>query len=156
MLNLPENVHLNVFGKADSNYKKELDLFIETHNLKHRVHFYGFVSQNQLPDIFGHQDVLILSSLEEGFPVCLLEAMACGLPVLSSDSGGGAKFMLEAIIRDCLFSIYKPYDFEHKLLSLMNNNDLYMSLRKKGLELVHERFSIEHEVNSYVELYNKL
>ncbi|WP_179319495.1 glycosyltransferase family 4 protein [Winogradskyella helgolandensis] len=156
MLNLPENIHLNVFGKADGNYKKELDLFIENNNLKDRVHFYGYISQSQLPEIFRSQDVLILSSLEEGFPVCLLEAMACGIPVLSSDSGGGTKFMLKGIEKDCLFSIYETNDFKNKILNVMLQQDLYLSLQKNGLDLVRKKFSIEQEVRSYVKLYNNL
>ncbi|REE24463.1 glycosyltransferase involved in cell wall biosynthesis [Winogradskyella pacifica] len=156
MLNLPETIHLNVFGKADVNYKKELDVFIENNDIKDRVHFYGYISQSQLPEIFRIQDVLVLSSLEEGFPVCLLEAMACGLPVLSSDSGGGAKFMLNTMVDDCLFSIYETDDFNHKILNLTHNPNLYKSLRSKGLDLVHKKFSIEREVNSYVELYTNL
>ncbi|WP_225035565.1 glycosyltransferase family 4 protein [Winogradskyella sp. SM1960] len=156
MLNFPENIHLNLFGKPDLNYKSTLESFIEVNNLKHRVHFRGFITQSQLPEMFRTQDVLVLSSLEEGFPVCLLEAMACGLPVLSSDSGGGAKFMLQDMTKDCLFSIDDSADFENKILNLIQDQDLYQSLCKEGLDLVKNRFSIEQEVNSYVKLYNNI
>ncbi|WP_178984755.1 glycosyltransferase family 4 protein [Winogradskyella helgolandensis] len=156
MLNLPDNIHLNLFGKCDSNYKKELGLFIQNNNLKHRVHFQGFINQGHLPKMLNYQDVLILSSFEEGLPICLLEAMACGLPVLSSDSGGGTRFILEETMSDALFSLDDVNDLVLKCKRLSSDRKIYDEFKVKGEKCVKDRFSIEKEVLSYNILYNKV
>jgi teichuronic acid biosynthesis glycosyltransferase TuaC len=54
----------------------------------HRVRFLGAMPQEQLPGYYGAADVLVLASSREGWPNVLLEAMACGTPVVSTRVGG--------------------------------------------------------------------
>ena len=56
--------------------------------LQHRVHFAGEIPQQQLPAIYSRADALILASSREGWPNVLLEAMACGTPVIATAVGG--------------------------------------------------------------------
>lgn len=53
-----------------------------------RVHFLGHKSQQELPDLYNAADILVLASSREGWANVLLEAMACGTPVVASDVGG--------------------------------------------------------------------
>ena len=52
------------------------------------VEFMGVLSQEDLPDEYRRADVLCLPSLREGVPTVLMEAMACGTPVVASSAGG--------------------------------------------------------------------
>lgn len=54
-------------------------------NMQDRVHFIGFVEDEQLPALYGAARALITASLYEGFGLPLLEAMACGTPVIASN-----------------------------------------------------------------------
>jgi glycosyltransferase involved in cell wall biosynthesis len=55
-------------------------------DLTGRVKFIGFVDDNDLPALYSEAALFVFPSLYEGFGLPLLEAMACGVPVLSSDS----------------------------------------------------------------------
>ena len=64
---------------------KALRSFADGNNLKN-VKFYGSVPHDSLPDLYQRSDFFILPSLSEGNPLALLEAMACGLPIIVSDA----------------------------------------------------------------------
>ncbi|MBP6015995.1 MAG: glycosyltransferase family 4 protein [Candidatus Promineofilum sp.] len=74
---------------------------IERQGLRERVKLAGFVDDTDLPALYSAADLLAFPSLYEGFGLPLLEAMACGTPVLSSDAsslpevaGGGSAVLL--------------------------------------------------------------
>jgi teichuronic acid biosynthesis glycosyltransferase TuaC len=56
--------------------------------IRDRVRFLGAMPQEQLPEYYGAADALVLASSREGWPNVLLEAMACGTPVVSTTVGG--------------------------------------------------------------------
>ncbi|PVW16466.1 glycosyltransferase family 4 protein [Marixanthomonas spongiae] len=152
---LPERVHLNIYGKADTAYLKKMQQLIQQENLEGRVHIEGFVPNNQLPGILQQQDVFVLASKKEGLPVSILEALACGVPVLCSDSGGGSRYIFKETISENIFDLKKPQDFVDKCKPLLENEKYYFRKRKEAVQIA-ARFDVEKEVASYSKLYDKL
>lgn len=61
------------------------------------IHFSGHYSLNQLPEIFGEMDVFVISSLTEGAPLAVLEAMAYGKPVVATDVAGTGELVEDQV-----------------------------------------------------------
>ncbi len=76
--------HLVLAGKGSGSYYENLRNFIQENNLQDRVHFLGFVSDEQLSFLYKKAKALVFPSLIEGFGFTVLEASSCGLPVITS------------------------------------------------------------------------
>lgn len=81
---LPDGVRLVVAG--DGELRTQLELFARELGLGGRVEFRGWV--RDLASLYGELDVVVLSSINEGTPVAIIEAMAAGRPVVATAVGG--------------------------------------------------------------------
>lgn len=73
---------------GDGEERKALENRISSMGLKETVRLLGNVDHNRLPQILNAADIFILTSVAEGVPIAILEAMACGLPVVATNVGG--------------------------------------------------------------------
>ncbi len=154
---LPANFQVFLFGKADEAYKKVVEDYIVSNQLAERVFFKGNISNANIPQIMAEVDTVVLPSVNEGLPLTIIEAMACGVPVLSSDSGGGARYLLEGKTDQCIFSLDNPETLIKQLLAIANENTLLKrELSTFGIARVAQFFTIEKEVSAYKALYLKL
>ena len=154
LLKLPKVVNIVLYGKSDAGYIKKITSFIEKHQLQERVTIQGFIENEKIPEILATFDVLALVSKNEGLPVTLLEAMACGVPVLSSDSGGGARYIVGEEQGGFIFT--SEEDFISKIKSLLSNPEIKNKLSKKAIQRVQNNFTLQAEVSAYERLYKKL
>ena len=85
----PDLIYLVVGGDSpEGNIRDKLAEQVETLNLGHHVRFLGALSSEQLKKPLSSADVFVLSTANEGWANVFLEAMACGLPVVTTDVGG--------------------------------------------------------------------
>ena len=80
---------------GDGSLKTEMINFAICSNISKAVHFLGTLRQEDLADIMRISDLFILTSSFEGMPMSVLESLACGLPVVSTDVGGVNRFVKE-------------------------------------------------------------
>ncbi len=71
---------------GDGEKRRELESMILALNLEDSAHITGM--RADIPELLRAMDFFVLSSIREGFPMAVLEAMACGLPVVSTTVGG--------------------------------------------------------------------
>ncbi len=100
-----KNVHLFILG--DGPEYKNLKVEIEKLNMQNQITLYGFATRDEVLQKLRQSDAFVLSSKYETFGVVLIEAMSCGLPVISTKCGGP-----ESIIND------------HKLGLLVEKNNI--------------------------------
>jgi len=77
---------LNIVG--DGELKNKLERKVKTLGIKRNVNFYGHVPHDELVNYYQNADLFVLPSLSEGLGHVLLEAMACGLPLIATDVAG--------------------------------------------------------------------
>lgn len=151
---LPENVNLHLYGKEEKEYRARIDAYIDSNDLKHRVHFYGYIANEKIPSILKKMDLFVLASFQEGLPISILEALACGVPVLSSDSGGGARYLLDV---EHVFSLNDIKELVEKVEKLYGMEETEKQvLIENGIHSVFKNHTIEKEVLAYDELYKNL
>ncbi len=93
---ISDNIHLTIVG--DGLLKKHLQNIVVELGMVDKVTFYGLASQPELVKLLQEADIFVLPSLYETFAVVLIEAMACGLPVVATKCGGPQSI----ITSDCL------------------------------------------------------
>ena len=81
-----QHPHNLIFAGGKGWLYDEMMREVERQGLNGRVHFIGFVNDADLPALYTDASLLTFPSLYEGFGLPLLEAMACGVPVVSSDA----------------------------------------------------------------------
>lgn len=86
---------------GDGELRKELMSYSAVHGLSNHVIFCGWI--RDLPEVYADLDVLVLTSINEGTPVSIIEAMASSVPVISTDAGG---------VRDLIGPPRSKYDLD--------------------------------------------
>ncbi len=72
---------------GDGNLRAEVEAQVAAEGMQHSVHLLGALPQSRLALCYQAADVLLLTSNFEGMPMSVLEALSCGLPVVSTDVG---------------------------------------------------------------------
>ena len=74
-------------------YRQRLEEMVEAHALREHVRFVGGRPHDELPTWYGAADLFCLATRSEGWANVLLESLACGLPVVTTDVGGNAEIV---------------------------------------------------------------
>lgn len=154
-----ENVKLKIVGSGPLEGK--LKSFIKDFELERNIEILKNVSDKGLLTLYNSSDIFVLPSVvdsqgnTEGLGVVLLEAMACGIPVIGSDIGG-----IPDIIQDrktgLLVSEKDISGLSNAILALIENRDLRQNIAFNGYNEVKEKFSWYGIAKKYTELYNQI
>jgi glycosyltransferase involved in cell wall biosynthesis len=117
-----------------------------------RVHFPGVIQQPV--DWYRALDLFALSSDTEQMPIALLEAMACGLPVVATDVGDVAS-MLHVNNRPLVTRLGSEDAFERALQELANRDELRPKLGELNRRRCVKDFSLTQMISAYRQMYNE-
>jgi glycogen(starch) synthase len=119
-------------------YSDELRELVDELSLSHRVLFTGFLEERSLRLHYAAADVAVAPSLYEPFGLVATEAMACGTPVVVSDTGG-----LREIVVEGTGLTFPPQDAEQladRLAKILTDLDLAERLVARGRERIRARY----------------
>jgi len=121
-----------------------------------QVSFVGGLPHAQVLERIGQADLLLLPSVEEGLANVVLEAMALGTPVLSSDCDG----MPEAIVdggNGLLFAAGNAESLAHGLVRFAAmTEEARRQMARAARHTIEERFALARQVDLFIELYSRL
>ena len=119
------------------------------------VRLFGWVPNKRLPRILNEIKLLVVPSHTEGLPAVVLEAMACGVPVLATAVGG-----IPDVIKDgktgFLLRSNDPKHIAEKIVELLNRPELLEKVSKNAYEWVRRNFSYENALGRWREILQKL
>jgi L-malate glycosyltransferase len=134
----------------------------EMENLKAGINNYGlgdrFKLAGQIENIgefYASLDIYINTSLHEGIPMTVLEAMSCSLPVIAPAVGGLTE-IIENNKTGFLIEGRDPASLAEALEILINSPDTVREMGKNACSRVHEMFSVQRMVESYYFLYREI
>jgi len=150
------NNALNFIIGGDGNLRLKIDVYLKDKNLTEVVKLPGWISHDKLPKLLNELKLLVLPSYTEGLPNIMLEAMACGTPVLATPVGaipdiikdGETGFILEDNSPECIagsvLKIIKLPDHELECVS------------KNARSLVEREFAFEKTVERWETIFQDI
>jgi len=123
--------------------------------LQDHVRLLGRLPPEQVRDRLQQADVFLLSSLSEGISNAVLEAMACGLPVVTTDCGG----MTEAVtdgVEGFVVPVRDPEAMAEALLKLWKDPELRKRMGKAARERVLREFSLDQQISAFLSLFKSV
>ncbi len=103
---------------------------VDALKLHAHVHFAGFVDDEHLPELYRGALLFVYPSLYEGFGLPVLEAMACGTPVITSNRASLPEVAGDAAL---LVDPTRPEALAAAMASILSDSELRQALRAKGL-----------------------
>lgn len=123
---LDPRIHLVFTGE----FTADLQRFIQGHRVSARVDFVGMIPEARLPSLYRGSEALIFPSLFEGFGLPVLEAMACGTPVVTANVTALPEVAGDAAL---LVDPTSVEQIAEAMEQVVNDTSLRQQLRKGGL-----------------------
>ncbi|NER08083.1 MAG: glycosyltransferase family 4 protein [Okeania sp. SIO3C4] len=134
-----------VFGAG--NLPKETQFF--------EIEQVGKVPRNKLAEVYSRADVFVVPSLYEAFGLTAIEAMACETPVVAFDTGG----IPDSVVpfkTGLLAERANVRDLAKKIIWMIEHEEERRQMGMNARTHVLENFTLQQQVDKYMELYNKV
>lgn len=129
--------------------------YLRSLGIEDRVHIFTDVSDNVLAQYYRDARLFVLSSDEEGLGLVILEAMASGLPVVSTDCGGPSTSVLHKVT-GFLTPVGDPVALADAMKCLLLDPTLSKRMGEAGRQRAVELFSVPVASRRFLEVYDKL
>jgi len=136
---------------GDGEMRGELEKYAEELGIRDRIEFKGWIKD--LKAIYEELDIVALTSLNEGTPVSLIEAMAGARPVVATNVGG-VKDIVKDGVSGYLVESGNVEEFTRRLLELIKDSEKRKAFGLNGRDIVKNRFSKERLIKDTERLYN--
>lgn len=117
-----------------------------------QIHLTGYVVNDDLPAIYNQSDLFLYPSLRESFGIPMLEAMACGVPVIASNTSsmpevsGGAAYLIDP---------YNSNELTQAIEEILSNQELRLKLREAGFKQAI-KFSWQGMAEKVLDIYESV
>ncbi len=144
------DLHLVLVG--DGPETKSINNMISANGLKRKAHIIGEQLHNEIPNLLSSSDLFVLPTYYEGLPNSLLEAMACGLPIIITKVGG----IPEAVIdgkNGILINTNDVHALVKAVEHLLRNERERTKMGFSGKDTIEKNFSWKRSANKLFNIY---
>ena len=148
----PDGPQLAISGKIFGEHKTKLENLARSLNIENRIVWLGYVPDDLLPNLYSEATAFIFPSLYEGFGLPIIEAMACGCPVISSNRASlpeiGGKVAL-------FFDPLEISDMAELINKVCEDTECRQTLARRGPEHANN-FKWASSVNKHMDLFEAI
>ncbi|TDD95936.1 N-acetyl-alpha-D-glucosaminyl L-malate synthase BshA [Flavobacterium cellulosilyticum] len=148
---IQKHISAKLMMVGDGPEKEKAEHLCQELGIQDKVIFFG--NSNEIDKILSYTDLFLLPSETESFGLAALEAMAWGVPVISSNSGGLAEVNL-AGISGYLSNVGKTKEMAENALKILKDDAVLAEFKKNALS-VAKQFDIKNILPLYEDLYQK-
>lgn len=122
------NWHLNIAG--DGKEKEKIEDKIHEKKLENNITLLGFIKEEEIHKLLLKSSIYVMTSINECFPLVLMEAESHGLPLIAFNSAEGTKEIIENEKNGFLISNRNKEEMAEKIIELISNEDLRKEMGK--------------------------
>ncbi len=150
---LEKEISANLHIVGDGPEKEKLQLLAQELEITSSTHFHGSV--DNVAPLLQKSDVFVLPSSVEGLPNALLEAMSCGLAVITTRVGGNAEIVKDGI-NGLLIEPDNPKQLTNALMKILKEKETIEKLGRNARKTIEDGFSIDHITTEHEKFYKEL
>lgn len=148
-----EGIPFRLFVAGDGVLRNDLENLTRARGIADRVHWLGHVGEPR--ELLQGSDIFALASTGEAFGLVLTEAMACGLPVVATRSGGIVE-IVEDSVTGLLVPPLNPEALAAALKQIIQNPELRKTMGARGQRRVAGRFTMDDVVANTMRIYETI
>lgn len=148
-----EDIHFVIYG--DGILAAEIKKTIKTKDLEAYVKLTGWISHEDVPQYLNEFRLLVLTSFTEGLPNIMLEAMACGTPVLATPVGAITDIIMEGRTGFLLKS-NDPKHIAERIVELLDKPEILEKISINAYWYIKENFSYEKTLTAWQKIFSEL
>jgi glycosyltransferase involved in cell wall biosynthesis len=147
-----ENIHLQIVG--DGELRPAVERRIESYNLQDRVTLHGMLYHKKALEVLASSEIYVSTSVNEGLPTSLIEAMALGKAVVATSVGGVPEIVIDGV-NGLLTPPRLPERIAQSVEKLMKDSVLTERLKKAAVESVRD-YSWSKIAEKYQHVYREV
>ena len=144
---------LHIYG--DGSLRKELEQLVQTLDIESYVTFFGTIPNKEVPQALKEFDIFVNCSVQESFGVAIVEAMACQLPVVATDTEGFREVVVDGVT-GYILKDREPETMATALHKLLSNPDLCRQMGENGRKRVLEKYDWSKNVDVMEALFESV
>jgi sugar transferase (PEP-CTERM/EpsH1 system associated) len=142
------DIHLHLIG--DGSCRNKVESILKENDCIEASWLAG--NRDDVAALMTEFDIFVLPSLAEGISNTILEAMACGLPVIATNVGGNTELVQHGY-SGFVVNVSEPQEMAERILEYVNQPELKLQHGQNGRALVEDKFSVQAMANAYAKVY---
>lgn len=146
-----ENFEIWFVGSTKSDYKYELEKYLDKKKLKEKIFFLGQKNKEEIKKIILNSDIGLMPSINEAFGRVTIEYMLGGIPVIASNTGANPELIINNE-NGFLYELGNICDLSDKMENLINNDYLIGKIGKIGKKVALKNYTSDIYYNNILNL----